>query len=56
MTKEMKTELAMMTVSKDYFETCVNNGATPEEAFMEMKSEKGVMEISKRVLEVMSEA
>ncbi len=54
MTPEIKKEIAVMEISKAFFDNCIKNGATPEEAFIEMKSEKGVKEISKRVLEVMA--
>lgn len=53
MTQEVKQTIAINQVGFDYFQNCINNGATPEEAKAEMMTERALQIIAERVRELL---
>jgi len=51
--QELELRIAIEMVSFDYYKECILNGATDEEAKKEMMSEKGQLEMAKRIKEIL---
>ncbi len=48
MDKDLEFKADILFIAMDYIRTCVNNGATGEQAVLEAQSERGQQEIAKR--------
>lgn len=52
--KNISQTIAIHLIGFEYFETCIKNGATPEQAKAEMMTESAQIEMAKRISEILN--